>query len=65
MDSTLVEPFKKWETYDKRDLTAKTNFNFAAKKTKLVAWYVDECESHNNRMEYARELQKHIQVRNI
>lgn len=62
MDSTIVDPFKKWELYDRRDKMRDSNFNYAAGKSKKVAWYVDECDSHNNRMDFAKELQKYIQV---
>lgn len=60
-----MEPFKKWEAYDSRDKQAPTDINYAEGKTKKVAWYVNECQSHNNRMEVARELQKYIQVRRV
>lgn len=36
--------------------------NYAAGKTKLVAWFVSHCSSQNNRGEYVRLLQKHIPV---
>jgi hypothetical protein len=31
-------------------------------KTKKVAWFVSNCNAKNNRLQYARELAKHIQV---
>ena len=36
--------------------------NYAKGKTKLVAWFVSNCYARNNRLEYAKELQKYIQV---
>lgn len=62
MDSTLVDPFKKWEIYDQRTRPEKTDINYAAGKTKQVAWYTDVCETYNNRMAYVLELAKFIQV---
>lgn len=64
MDSTIVDPFKKWELYDPRTKQHEVSENHAAGKTKLVAWYVSECVTPNNRMEFVEELQKHIQVCN-
>lgn len=62
MDSTVADPFQKWVSYDARTKLIDSDINYAAKKSKKVAWFVSECESHNNRMEYARELQKYIEV---
>lgn len=36
--------------------------NFAQNKTKKVAWFVSNCGARNGRLNYAHELQKHIQV---
>ena len=38
------------------------NVNYAAGKTKLVAWFVTNCNSRNYRMLYAQELSQFIQV---
>lgn len=62
MDSTIVDPFKKWELYDRRTKQNNLSTNFATNKSKKVAWFVSDCKAHNNRLEYARELQKYIQV---
>ena len=40
----------------------KQSLNYAAGKTKIVAWFVSNCEARNNRAEYAKELGQHIQV---
>jgi len=37
--------------------------NYAANKTKLVAWFVSNCWASNNRMRYAQQLSKFIKVR--
>lgn len=36
--------------------------NYAENKTKKVAWFVSNCNAKNARLEYAKELQKHIEV---
>ena len=36
--------------------------NYAAGKTKLVAWFVSNCISKSNRNEMVKQLQKHINV---
>jgi len=38
------------------------NINYAAGKTKLVAWFVSNCNTENHRMLYAQELSQFIQV---
>lgn len=61
-DSTLVAPYEKW-TYYKDAVHQHDQFvNYAANKTKKVAWFVSNCGSRNRRLDYARELSKYIQV---
>ena len=36
--------------------------DFAANKTKAVAWFVSNCGARNGRLNYAKELGKYIQV---
>ena len=38
------------------------NRDFAANKTKAVAWFVSNCGARNGRLTYAKELSKYIQV---
>jgi len=38
------------------------NINYAAGKTRVVAWFVSNCNAMNERMRYARELSQSIQV---
>ena len=38
------------------------SINYAAGKTKLVAWFVSNCNAGNQRMRYALELSRFIQV---
>ncbi|XP_055297148.1 glycoprotein 3-alpha-L-fucosyltransferase A-like [Sitodiplosis mosellana] len=62
-DSTIAVPYNKWLYYDPRIKQKEQDRNYAANKTKKVAWFVSNCVSAiNGRLEYAKELQKHIQV---
>lgn len=61
-DSELVAPYEKWVYFDENVRRKPVTFNHAANKTKKVAWFVSNCGAKNNRLEYAHELQKHIQV---
>lgn len=61
-DSTIVAPYEKWEYYDQRIKQMEQDRNFAQNKTKKVAWFVSNCGARNGRLNYAHELQKHIQV---
>ena len=36
--------------------------NYATGKSKMVAWFSSNCHAQNKRLEYARELSKHIEV---
>lgn len=62
-DSTIVAPYEKWEYYDPRIKQMEQDRNFSQNKTKKVAWFVSNCGARNGRLNYAHELQKHIQVR--
>lgn len=61
-DSTVVAPYERWEFFDPRIKQIEQDQNYAANKTKKVAWFVSNCGARNNRLAYAHELQKHIQV---
>ncbi len=63
-DSTLVAPYERWQYYNEnvRQNEEAKGVNFAANKTKAVAWFVSNCGARNGRLAYAKELQKHIQV---
>ncbi|XP_014681842.1 PREDICTED: glycoprotein 3-alpha-L-fucosyltransferase A-like [Priapulus caudatus] len=61
-DSDIVAPYERYQPYDARVLTLPLRRNFAANKTKKVAWFVSNCGSRNNRLGYATELGQHIQV---
>ena len=68
-DSTIVTPYAQYVPYSVgkgalgvRDPTEETSKDYAAGKTSDVAWFVSNCVTTNNRMEYARELQHYIKV---
>jgi len=61
-DSTIVTPYAKWRYYDAMVTQKPQKKNYAAKKTKLVAWFVSNCHAKNMRLEFARELSTYIQV---
>jgi hypothetical protein len=62
-DSDIVLPSGKWVYYDPHVTTAYQAKNYAANKTKQVAWLISHCDSKpTNRLQYGRELQKFIGV---
>lgn len=61
-DSDVVAPYEKWEYYDERVKQLEQDRNYALNKTRKVAWFVSNCGARNGRLQYAHELQKHIQV---
>lgn len=61
-DSDIVAPYEKWEYYDPRVKQMEQDRNYALNKTRKVAWFVSNCGARNGRLQYAHELQKHIQV---
>ncbi|XP_029162756.1 glycoprotein 3-alpha-L-fucosyltransferase A-like isoform X1 [Nylanderia fulva] len=61
-DSDIVAPYERWQYYDSSITQIPQTFNYAANKTKKVAWFVSNCHPRNQRMHYARELSKYIQV---
>ncbi|KAJ9577146.1 hypothetical protein L9F63_006268, partial [Diploptera punctata] len=62
-DSDIVAPYERWAYYDERvKQNMRMDHNYAANKTKKVAWFVSNCGARNRRLQYAHELQKHISV---
>ncbi|XP_066603353.1 glycoprotein 3-alpha-L-fucosyltransferase A isoform X2 [Prorops nasuta] len=61
-DSDIVAPYERWQYYDPSVTQIQQTFNYAANKTKKVAWFVSNCHPRNQRMHYAKELSKYIQV---
>lgn len=62
-DSDVVAPYEKWEYYDPKVKQLEQDRNYAFNKTKKVAWFVSNCNARNNRLQYANELAKYIEVR--
>lgn len=60
-DSDIVAPYEKYVSFSSTPSVTKPN-NYAANKTKKVAWFVSNCATKNHRKEYAMELAKHIKV---
>ena len=60
-DSDIPVPYYKFFPYEKRTKPKRIR-NYAATKTRKVAWFVSNCWASNARMEYARELGKYIEV---
>lgn len=62
-DSDIVAPYERWVYYDpKTKQKTIPDKNYAANKTKTVAWFVSNCAARNNRLQYANELKKYIGV---
>jgi len=61
-DSTVVAPYERWQYYNENVKTKAQDRNYAANKTKQVAWFVSNCGARNGRLNYAKELAKYINV---
>ncbi|RWS26419.1 Glycoprotein 3-alpha-L-fucosyltransferase A-like protein [Leptotrombidium deliense] len=61
-DSDVVTPYEKFVSFGDTRFVKKSKKNYAKGKTKKVAWFVSNCGAKNNRLQYAKELKKHIQV---
>jgi len=61
-DSTLVTPYERWQYYEENVKFKQQNINYAANKTKKVAWFVSNCAARNGRLDYAKNLSKFIDV---
>ncbi|XP_028158611.1 glycoprotein 3-alpha-L-fucosyltransferase A [Ostrinia nubilalis] len=61
-DSDIVAPYEKWLYHDKLVTGKDHERNYAANKTKKVAWFVSNCHARNRRLQYARQLSKYISV---
>lgn len=61
-DSDIVAPYEKWVYYEQSVHQKQQEINYAANKTKQVAWFVSNCGARNNRLQYAKELGKYIGV---
>ncbi|KAG7309197.1 hypothetical protein JYU34_005123 [Plutella xylostella] len=61
-DSDIVAPYERWVYHNPKITEKVLDRNYAANKTKKVAWFVSNCHASNRRLQYARKLSKHIQV---
>lgn len=61
-DSTVVAPYERWQYYNDNVRAREQEVNYAASKTKKVAWFVSNCGARNQRLEYARNLSNFINV---
>ncbi|KAH9373358.1 hypothetical protein HPB48_018411 [Haemaphysalis longicornis] len=61
-DSDIVTPYEKFVLFDPLVKTIKRDIDYAQNKTKMVAWFVSNCHAANRRLDYAKNLGKHIQV---
>jgi len=61
-DSTIVAPYERWQYYNPNVRTKLQQRNYAANKTKQVAWFVSNCGARNGRLNYAKQLAKFINV---
>ncbi|CAH8569494.1 hypothetical protein MS3_00000523 [Schistosoma haematobium] len=64
LDSTIYSPYGSYEPYMKHH-GPETRYplpsrNFATGKSKKVAWFVSNCNPKSPRMQYAKELSRHI-----
>ena len=57
-----VAPYERWQYYNENLRQLPLKQNFAANKTKSVAWFVSNCGARNGRLKYAKELGKYIEV---
>ncbi len=62
-DSTIVTPYEKFVPFSNfTELPATPARNYARGKTKMVAWFVSNCATNNDRLEYVQELRRHVDV---
>lgn len=61
-DSDIVTPYAKFVPFNDSVRSKQQRYNYARGKTKQIAWFVSNCGANNNRLEYAKELGKYIQV---
>jgi len=61
-DSTMVAPYERFTYFNSSVTELPLTKNYAAGKTKKIAWFVSNCGARNNRLGYAQELGKYIEV---
>ena len=58
----IVAPYERWQYYNEHTKQLPLTRNYAANKTRSVAWFVSNCGARNGRLKYAKELGKFIEV---
>jgi glycoprotein 3-alpha-L-fucosyltransferase len=61
-DSVINTPYARFTPFPGSVLPDKPARNYALGKSKLVAWFVSNCNAPNGRSNYVKELKKHITV---
>ncbi|KAK8784724.1 hypothetical protein V5799_008908, partial [Amblyomma americanum] len=61
-DSDIVTPYEKFVLFDPLVKAIRRDHDYTRNKSKMVAWFVSNCHTENNRLHYAHKLQQHIQV---
>lgn len=61
-DSVIVAPYERFTLFNESVRTLPLKKNYAAGKTKKIAWFVSNCGARNGRRQYVEELAKYIQV---
>jgi hypothetical protein len=57
-DSTVVAPYERWQYFNENVRTKAQDSDYAANKTKAVAWFVSNCGARNGRLQYAKGIIK-------
>jgi len=62
LDSTLVAPYERFTFFTNYSghLPDRPPRDVKAGKSRLVAWFVSNCDAPNGRIDYVKELQKYI-----
>lgn len=61
-DSVIVAPYERFTLFNESVRTLPLKKNYAAGKTKKIAWFVSNCGARNGRRQYVEELAKYIPV---
>lgn len=62
-DSHIVVPYARWAYYNSLETQVEhLNQSYAKNKTKQVAMIISNCDTDNNRLEYANKLGEYISV---
>ena len=62
LDATINTPYERFVPYKNATGLEKPKRNYARGKSKMVAWFVSNCNAANGRHDYAAELGRHVEV---